>query len=175
MKMLCWRQQLDWRHLLNLATPLDVHRDTVDADWVDYNGHMNVAYYVLVFDHATDALLDHIGLDDSHRDATAQSVFVAEAHVTYDNEVMEGDHLRVTTQVLDCDAKRMHVFHRMYVDGSDEIVATNELMILSVDLAARKVAPMAADIAADLAALKTAHDTLDRPAQAGRTIGIRRG
>ncbi|MEK9723750.1 MAG: thioesterase family protein, partial [Rhodospirillaceae bacterium] len=88
------------------AQPLDLHRETVRPDWVDYNGHMNVAYYVLVFDHATDVLLDHIGLDAAHRTATGNSVFVAEAHVTYDQEVMEGAALRVTTQVLDTDAKR---------------------------------------------------------------------
>ena len=154
--------------------PLDVHRETVLPEWVDYNGHMNVAYYVLVFDHATDALLDHIGLDDAHRDATGQSVFVAEAHVTYENEVMEGDRLRVTTQVLDCDAKRMHVFHRMYANDSDDIAATNELMILGVDLGQRRVAPMTGAVAAALGDLKAAHAVLAPPPQAGRRIGIRR-
>lgn len=157
------------------AAPLDLHRETVLPDWVDYNGHMNVAYYVLVFDHATDALLDHIGLDDAHRAETGNSVFVAEAHVTYEIEVMEGDRLRVTTQVLDSDAKRMHVFHRMYVDGSAEVAATNELMILAVDLTARRVAPLAETVGANLAKLTAAHAGLAVPAQAGRRIGIRRG
>ncbi len=154
---------------------LDIHRETVQPDWVDYNGHMNVAYYVLVFDHATDALLDHIGLDDAHRDATGQSVFVAEAHITYEKEVMEGDRLRVTTQVLDSDTKRMHVFHRMYVDGGAALAATNELMILAVDLKDRRVAPMDAAVGAGLSALRDAHESLAAPPQAGRTIGIRRG
>jgi len=155
--------------------PLDLHRETVQADWLDYNGHMNLAYYVLVFDHATDAMLDHVGLDATHREATGQSVFVAEAHVTYDQEVMDGDELRVTTQIIDCDAKRIHVFHRMYANGADEIAATNELMILTVDLASRRVAPMTAPIAEALAELKDRHAALGRPDQAGRSIGIRRG
>ena len=126
---------------MSQADPLDLHRETVRPDWVDYNGHMNVAYYVLVFDHATDTFLDVIGLDTAHRAATGNSVFVAEAHVTYENEVMDGDKLRITTQVLDADAKRMHIFHRMYANDRDEVAATNELMILGVDLASRRVAP----------------------------------
>ena len=94
---------------MSQAGPLDLHREIVRPDWVDYNGHMNVAFYVLVFDHATDTFLDQIGLDTTHREATGNSVFVAEAHGTFENEVMNGDKLRITTQVLDADAKRMHI------------------------------------------------------------------
>ena len=157
------------------ADPLDLHRETVRPDWVDYNGHMNVAYYVLVFDHATDTFLDEIGLDTAHREGTGNSVFVAEAHVTYETEVMNGDKLRITTQVLDADTKCMHIFHRMYANGSDEVAATNELMILGVDLATRRVAPIADLVAANLNAMQNAHMTLPQPCQAGRVIGIRRG
>jgi acyl-CoA thioester hydrolase len=160
---------------MSQANPLDLHRETVRPDWVDYNGQMNVAYYVLVFDHATDTFLDVIGLDTVHREATGNSVFVAEAHVTYENEVMDGDKLRITTQVLDADAKRMHIFHRMYANDSDEVAATNELMILGVDLATRRVAPMGDLVAANLTAMQNAHATLPHPYQAGRAIGIRRG
>jgi len=160
---------------MSQADLLDLHRETVHPDWVDYNGHMNVAYYVLVFDHATDTFLDEIGLDTAHREATGNSVFVAEAHVTYEKEVMDGDKLRITTQVLDVDAKRMHIFHRMHANGSDEVVATNELMILGVNLASRRVAPMADLVAANLSAMQNAHAALPHPYQAGRAIGIRRG
>ena len=160
---------------MSQADPLDLHRETVRPDWVDYNGHMNVAYYVLVFDHATDTFLDEIGLDTAHREETGNSVFVAEAHVTYETEIMDGDKLRITTQVLDADAKRMHIFHRMYANGSGEVAATNELMILGVDLATRRVAPMTDLVAANLNAMQNAHATLSHPHQAGRTIGIRRG
>ena len=156
-------------------TPLDLHRATVLPEWVDYNGHMNVAYYVLVFDHATETVLSYIGLDEAHRNATGKSVFVAEAHVTYEKEVMKGERLRVTTQVLDSDPKRIHVFHRMCLDVEGDIVATNELMILAVDLKSRRVAPMASSIAANLETLQTAHARLPMPPQAGHQIRIRHG
>lgn len=156
------------------AAPLETHRETVRADWVDYNGHMNVAYYVLVFDHATDGLLDRIGLDAAHRERTGQTVFVAEAHVTYDSEVHEGARVRITTQVLDGDAKRLHVFHRMIDAATGKLAATNELMILHVDLASRRVAPFGADIGARIDALVDRHRALAWPDQAGRTIAIKR-
>jgi len=155
--------------------PLDLHRETVIKDWVDYNGHMNVAFYVLIFDHATDTLLDYIGLDDAHRGATGDSVFVVEAHVTYEQEAMEGDALRVTTQVLDSDAKRIHIIHSMYVGDDDIVVATNEVMILSVNLNTRKTAAFAGPVSERLQTLKSEHAVIPRPPQAGRTIGIRRG
>jgi len=157
------------------SAPFDQHTETVRSEWVDYNGHMNVAYYMLAFDHATDALLEHVGLDTAHRDATGESVFVVEAHITYENEAMEGQTLRVTTQVLDYDAKRMHIFHHMYADGGEAIIGTNELMILSVNLENRRAAPMSGAVAGRLAALYDAHRSLARPPQAGRAISIRRG
>ncbi len=155
--------------------PLELHRETVLPEWVDYNGHMNLAFYVLIFDHATDELLDHIGLDESYRETHEGSVFVVEAHVTYENEVMEGEDVAVSTQVLDADAKRIHLFHRMYKpgDADGETIATTELMILHMDMAERRSAAMPEAISARLLALKKQHEALPRPPQAGRTIGIR--
>jgi len=153
---------------------IELHRENVQADWVDYNGHMNVAYYVLVFDHATDILLDYIGLDQAHRESKKNSVFVAEAHVTYEKEAMEGDKLRISTQVLDADEKRMHIFHRMHANESDDLIATNELMILSIDLTARRVSPLAREVMNNLLPIFENHRTLPRPKQAGRVIGIRK-
>lgn len=86
---------------------LELHTESVRTEWIDYNGHMNVAYYVLAFDHATDAFLDYLGMDEHYRDERRCSVFTAEAHVTYDREVRLGDPLRFTTQLLDWDAKRV--------------------------------------------------------------------
>jgi len=149
-------------------------RETVRTEWVDYNGHMNLAYYVLVFDHATDDLLDHIGMDEAFRDSIGGSVFVVEAHVTYENEALAGDDLSVTTQLLDLDAKRMHVFHRMTLEGSDETIATNELMILYVDMNTRRSASIPRPIWEKLNYLRENQKSKPKPKQAGRAIGIRR-
>ena len=155
-------------------SPIDIHRESVRAEWVDYNGHMNVAYFVLVFDHATDTIFDHVGLDESYRAETNNSVFVVEAHVTYDQEVLEGAALRVTTQILDIDDKRLHLFHRMYAGESDDLLATNELMILHMDMDIRRSAPFPKKALAHFKRLNQEHEAIGRPVQSGRVIGIRR-
>lgn len=147
---------------------------TVRPDWVDYNGHMNVGYYVVAFDKATDALLDRLGLGASYRHECDASVFVLEAHVTYDREVGLGDRLLFSTQILDHDAKRMHVFHRMYHADQHYLAATNELMIMHIDLKTRRSAPFPEAAMERLQDLKRDHDALPRPDAAGRTIAIRR-
>lgn len=151
---------------------LNLHREPVQDEWIDYNGHMNLAYYVLIFDHATDALLDHLALDEAYRAETGCSVFVAEAHVTYEREVMAGEAVRVATRVIDCDDKRLHVFHEMYTEPGDELTATNELMILHVDLDARRTTPFPAKPRSTMAALKDRNAGLPKPGQVGRIIGI---
>jgi len=152
--------------------PFAFHQEPVRPEWIDYNGHMNVAYYVLVFDHGTDALLDHVGLDDANRQATGSSVFVVETHVTYLNEVHEGQQLAITTQVLGVDEKRLRLFHRMYVAASGTLAATNEVMILHVDLNARRTAPFPEGAHATLADIAEGHAALENPPEAGRGIAM---
>jgi acyl-CoA thioester hydrolase len=153
--------------------PLALHREVVLPEWIDYNGHMNVAFYVLAFDHATDAFLDRVGLGIDYRRRNDCSVFIVEAHVTYEREVGEGDALSFTTQVMGVDAKRMHLFHRMYLAGEEALVATNELMILHVDLGSRRTAALPATALESIEAIARAHADLPPPPQAGRVIAIR--
>jgi len=152
--------------------PFDAHRDVVRAEWIDHNHHMNMGYYLVVFDLATDAWFRHIGLDDGHRAAREVTTFCLEAHVTYHREVVEGDRLRFTTRLLGWDAKRIHYFHEMYHADLGYLAATNELMSLHVSLADRRAAPMAPEIQARLAAIQAAHDALPRAPQVGRRIGL---
>ena len=154
--------------------PYEASMVVVSKDMCDLNGHMNVAYFVLVFDHATDTFFDHVGLDESYRAETNNSVFVVEAHVTYDQEVLEGAALRVTTQILDIDDKRLHLFHRMYAGESDDLLATNELMILHMDMDIRRSAPFPKKALTYFQRLAKEHQALGRPGQSGREIGIRR-
>ena len=86
-----------------IPSPLELHTSTVLPEWIDYNGHMNVAYYVLAFDHATDAFLDYLGLDHAYKARANVTTFVADMNVTYVREVVEGDPLRFTTQLLEHD------------------------------------------------------------------------
>ena len=157
-----------------IPTPLVHAGERVRSEWVDYNGHMNVAYYVLVFDHASDGLLDHLHIGEAYRHADDAAMFVVEAHVTYDREVHEGAPLCITTQVLDYDPKRLHVFHRMYHADDGSLVATNELMFLHVDLKARRSTPLPADALARVETLARAHAGLERPPRAGHAIGLGR-
>jgi len=156
----------------DLAAPLDRYRDVVRPEWIDHNRHMNVGYYLVVFDYATDEFFAWVGLDAAHRTARAITTFCLEAHVTYHREVRAGDPLRFTTQLLAHDDKRIHYFHAMYHAGEGWLAATNELMSLHVSRATRRATAMAPEVLARLAAIQRAHDALPRPPQAGRAIGL---
>ena len=159
---------------MNADGLLELHREVVRPEYIDWNGHMNVAYYVLVFDHATDALFDYIGLDEAYRKANGYTTFTLEAQVTYQREVLEGDPLRITTQVLDFDHKRAHYFHRMHHAEEGWLAATNELLSLHIDTGKRRSTPFPEEIVARWAEAHAAHAALPRPPEAGRPMGIRR-
>lgn len=154
--------------------PPRVHDATVRAEWVDYNGHMNVAYYMLVFDHATDAFLERLGIGTALRQRTGSSVFAAEAHIIYEHEVVLDERVYVTCQILDHDAKRLHLFLRMHRAVDDLPVAAMETMILHVDLTDRRVGPFPEAVRLRTAAEAEKHLLLDKPAGVSRIIGIRR-
>lgn len=151
-----------------------IWREAVRDEWCDYNDHLNVAYYILIFDHATDAFYDSIGLDAAYRAASDCSTFAVEMHTNYLAEVGNGDETCCTTQLLDFDEKRIHYFHRMYHAADGYLSATTEVMAVHVDMTQRRVAPMPEPLLANLRALRGAHAALPRPEQQGRTIGIRR-
>jgi acyl-CoA thioester hydrolase len=155
-----------------IQAPFDVYRDRVRPEWMDHNGHMNMGYYVVVFDFATDEFFRWIGLDASHRSAKQVTTFALEAHVTYHREVREGDPLRFTTLLLAHDAKRLHYFHQMYHADEGYLAATNELMSLHVSEETRRGAPMASAVLERLRPIQAAHDRLPRPPQVGRRMGL---
>jgi acyl-CoA thioester hydrolase len=146
-------------------TALPAHRESVRPEWIDYNGHMSEAFYVLVFGHATDGVLVHIGMDEAYRTRTACSLYTVEAHVRYLREVSEGASLTVTSTVAAFDDKRLHLCHEMAADG--ETVASEEIMALHVDRATGRTAPFPDDIRGNIRALTAAP-----PTWAGRRIAI---
>jgi acyl-CoA thioester hydrolase len=157
-----------------IQAPLDLHREIVRPEWIDYNGHMNVAYYVLAFDRATDVWFEHLGLGDAYRARTGCSLFALELHVLYAAELKQGDPLRITTQLLGFDDKRLHFFHRMYHAETGTPSACLEIMGLNVEMAARKAKPFPADSLPRIEAVAAAHESLPRPPEAGRVIGLKR-
>ena len=149
-------------------------RGKVDPQWIDYNGHMNVGYYVVAFDKGTDGLLDRLGLGEAYRRVTNHSLYVLEAHVTYERELKLAEPFTIETQLIDADEKRLHFFHRMHHAEEGFLAATNELLALHVDLAGPHAAPLPPDARARLEPLLAAHRRLPAPPQLGRRIGIKR-
>ena len=152
--------------------PFDAHRDVVRPEWIDVNGHLNMGFYVVAFDFATDTWLDHVGLTAGERERSGATTFTLESHVNYLREVKEGDPLRFTTRLLAFDARRIHYFHEMHHATAGYLAATNELMSLHVNLESRRAAPMAEDVLTRLADALSLHETLPIPSQVGRRIGL---
>jgi acyl-CoA thioester hydrolase len=160
--------------IVAIPSPFDRYRTEVRQEWIDYNGHMNVAYYVLAFDYGTDAFWDYLCIGKDYLERTNNSTFALETHLTYQGEVRLGDPLRITSQLLGFDAKRIHFFHRMYHAEQGYLAATQECVSLHVDLATRRGAPFPEDRQEFLARVKAAHDALGTPEEAGRAVGLRR-
>jgi acyl-CoA thioester hydrolase len=157
---------------MNLLAPFDRFRSEVLPAWIDYNGHMNLAYYTVLFDQATDILFDELGLGLDYRQQRKLGTFVAETHNLYERELLVGARVRVATQIIAIDEKRMHVGHEMFALEGGHRAATQELMFLHVDLAARRVSPFPPDMYARVAAAAAAHSALPRPDWAGRRIAM---
>jgi len=156
------------------AAPLTVHEDDVRPEWIDYNGHMNVAFYILVFDRGVDGLFDRLDLGEAYRLRSGCSLFAVESHVTYRAEAKLGDRLRVDCQLLGADDKRVRFFSRMLHVRSGALAATYEGLGIHVDLATRRAVPFPADADGRLRAAVGAHAALPVPPEAGRGVGLRR-
>lgn len=152
-----------------LPAPFRCGPFTVRPDWIDENGHLNLAHYVTLFDWATDALWRPIGLGDSLR-ATGRGTFAAEAHTLYRAELVQGEKVVIDSVLLEVDEKRLHVAHEMRRERDDVVSAQQELMFLSVDLTSRRVAPWPEAIHAGLVAGVAAHQALGRPGWVGRRV-----
>ncbi len=157
-----------------IPAPLVVHRATVKPEWIDYNGHLNVAYYLLIFDNSADDLFDYLGADAAYRERTNSSLFALETHITYQRELNLGDQVCCEITLLDHDEKRFHYINRMRHEAEGFIAATAEWVSMNVDMATRRSAPMHPDLLTRFEALHKAHSTLPRPPEAGRSVGLRR-
>jgi acyl-CoA thioester hydrolase len=154
------------------AAPLDQYRCRVRREWIDHNNHMNMGYYAVVFDLATDAWFDHFGLDDDHRQKHQVANYTLECHISYLREVGEGDPLRFTTLLLGFDEKRHHFLHQMWHEEQDYQAASIELIHLHVSQVTRRATPMAPELIERLTSIREMHRHVPVPAQVGRVIGL---
>ncbi|WP_170605437.1 carnitine 3-dehydrogenase [Ruegeria arenilitoris] len=154
------------------ATDLPVTVDRViPHSWTDYNGHMNEAYYVEASGLATDRFMEMIGADADYV-AGGNSYFTVENHVCYLSELLAGDRLTVTTQVLNGDGKKLHLFHKLY-GPRGEVAATVETLLLHIDLNSRKTSLPLEQVAHKLTSYAKQHADLPEPEGVGRSIGKR--
>ena len=143
-------------------------------EWIDFNGHMNVAYYVRAFDIALDKVYARVGFDPARMKAANASTFTGEMHITYQRELKLGDSVRVTTQVLGFDAKRVHLVQCMYHARDGYLAATDEWLLLYIDMTRRRVGEMPDDLRRHLTRVRDAHAALSVPPEVGRAIALRR-
>ena len=154
--------------------PIEITGQSVLPEWIDYNGHMNVAFYVLAFDKALDKVFDLLDIGEAYVQRTGDSAFILQNHVAYLAELKLHDPIRVSFQLLDWDAKKVHYFMHMHHATEGFLAATAEQVMMHVSLETRRSSPYPAEAQAKFAAMQEAHRKLPRPESAGASIGIRR-
>ena len=158
--------------MIEIPTPLELPPATVKSEWIDFNGHMNVAYYLLAMDEASETLDELLQLSYEYRETTSNGTFAGDIHISYLREVKEGDPLRMTGRVIECDTKRVHCWIEMYHATSGFLAATMEKMVLHVDMSERRVAPMAPDHVTWIKQVRDAHSALPLPDGLGKVMRI---
>jgi acyl-CoA thioester hydrolase len=156
-----------------MSTPLRSPLMPVEPQWTDYNGHLNMAYYNVLFDRAADHGLSALGIDLDYVKNRKLTIYTAEAHITYVRELHAGQKVYATFHIIDHDTKRLHVFQELYHEDG-WLAATSEIMSLHIDQSGPKVAPFPEDVLANIEAMAKEHAKLERPAGVGRSIGIKR-
>jgi acyl-CoA thioester hydrolase len=153
---------------LFVSSPMDIEKD-----WIDYNGHLNMAYYNVLFDRCSDEAFEMMGMGPNYARDRRLTIYTAEVHVCYVQELHLDHKVKVSFQLIDHDEKRLRVYQEIrHVDGW--LAATSEQLALHVDMSGPKVAPFPADVMAKVEALRAAHSLLPMPERAGRSIGIKR-
>lgn len=146
----------------------------IEAGWIDYNGHLNMAYYMVLFDQGSDAVFAQLGMGPDYAVARKLTTYTGEAHICYLREVHQSMPVVSRFRMLDCDEKRMHSFQELVHADEGWVAATCEMITLHVDQAGPRVAPFPDDIAANVFAMAEKHRAGDWPEKAGRSIGIRK-
>jgi carnitine 3-dehydrogenase len=159
-----------WKSGGKVEAPLGLWEGLVPTSWIDYNGHMTEAAYLTAFGEGMDRFFRFIGVDEAYR-AGGSSFYTVDTHLTFQREIRAGETVRVETQLLGLDDKRMHIFQRLFT--GKELAATGEQMLLHVDTSAMKASAITPSVAEALAAVWAAHKGLPRPSEAGRVMAVK--
>ncbi|MEX3010045.1 thioesterase family protein [Hoeflea sp. TYP-13] len=155
------------------AAPFVAPEAEIEEAWIDYNGHLNMAFYNVLFDRAADHAFASIGLTEDYVKSRGLSFYVAETHVCYLRELHQGARVHASFHLLDHDEKRLHVYGELtHVDGW--VAATTETLYLHIDASGPKVAPIPEPMFTHVKEMRAAHSALAYPERAGRQIKIKR-
>ena len=146
----------------------------LQKDWIDFNGHLNMAYYTVLFDRAYEEVGESLGMGAHYAATRRPTTYTAEIHLCYVRELHLSDRVCGTYQLLDHDEKRLHSYQELRHADEGWLAATCETMTLHIDMSGPKVTPFPRDVLERVEAMRTLHATLETPARAGRSIAIRR-
>ena len=144
----------------------------IEPQWIDYNGHLNMAYYNVMFDRAVDQMWLTLGIGPGYMKERGGSTFTAECHVRYLREIHLGDPVQVSVWLLEADDKRLHTFQELRHATEGWLSATSENMSLHIDMGSRKVAAFPPDISERISAVVKAHSAVPRPEGIGRNVAM---
>ena len=147
---------------------------SIESQWIDYNGHFNMAYYNVLFDKDSDVALALVGLGPAYVEKTGNSYFTLEAHISYLRELTLTDQVTIATQILDYDSKRLHYVQMMHHAKEDWISCVIEIIVMHVDLKLKKSSPFPPEVLERIKIAHDAHKSLTVPLQVGHRIGIPR-
>jgi acyl-CoA thioester hydrolase len=145
---------------------------TIEEQWTDYNGHMNMAYYAVLFDKSAEEMFETFGLGPDYVRETKCSFFTLETHTTYKNEIHAGAKVRIENQIIDADLKRVHYVQQMFHAEENWLSCVLEVMVSHVDLDAKKITPFPAEVQSRIDAMLNEHKVIELPKQVGHRIGI---
>lgn len=156
-----------------MSAPFTSSTMTVKPEWIDYNGHMNMAYYNVLFDQCADEAYALFGIGPDYARSRGMTTYTAEFHICYVRELHLGDKVRVTMQLIDMNDKSFHSYLEIHHEDG-WLAATAEAMALHIDMSGPKVTPMPSDVAEKIGKMRDEHANLPRPERLGRVMGIKK-
>ncbi len=158
---------------MEMQTPFNEFSLTIKDDWIDYNGHLNVGYYLVAFDLAVEPFFNWLGLTPEFRRTSQCSTFALETHLNFLAEVNAGDELRFETRLIDFNQKTFHFYQEMFQVENNYLAASHESLAAYMDMTQRKTTLMPSSLTTRLGQIQTAHSALDTPWQLGHKISVR--